>query len=95
MYNPDKPIQDQRCVPTYPGVNITIDTKGHLIPVPGMPLPELYGPEDWELQVILQGGHRNKATQKVIDGLGIHTIPAWNTSMAMWSVSLLSRAAVG
>ena len=88
MYDTGIPIQNQRCVPAFPGVNITIDSSGALIPMPGMSLPKNWSPEEWELNTMLAGGHRNNATQATVDDLGLYTIRTWNTSMALAGVSI-------
>ena len=55
-------------------------------PVPGQPLPQQWSLEDWELGQLLRGGQRNAVTQTVVDGLGLHSIRAWNTSLGLWEV---------
>lgn len=90
MYDSAVPIAQQRCRALTPGTNITVGVEGGLMPVPEAGLPEKFTPEEWELKMILGGGHRNAATRPVVDRLELHTIPAWNTSAAFWNVSLRS-----
>lgn len=89
MYDTNRPIREQRCAPVYPGVNITLDLSGRLVPLPGAPLPAQWSPEEWEMNLVLKGGHRNQASQKAVDDIGLHTIRTWNVSLALWSVSLV------
>ena len=85
MFDKDKPIVDQSCQPAYPGVNLTIGVAGDIIPTSEW--PKQYSPEEWEANIVMSGGYRNKATQPAVDRLGLHTIRAWNTSLALWGVS--------
>ena len=89
MFDKDKPIVDQSCQPAYPGVNLTIGIAGDIIPTSEW--PKQYSPEEWEANIVMSGGYRNKATQPAIDRLGVHTIRAWNTSLALWNVSTCLR----
>ena len=87
MFDKSILITEQNCRPIFPGVNLTISIDGSIIPQPGQKMPAQYSPEAWEMGVVMEGGYRNKATQPAVDALGLHTIRAWNTSLALWNVS--------
>lgn len=63
MFNPNKTIGEQRCTP--PGerlgvkLEIDVDRNLKLAPDSGQPSSE------FELEVMLKGGHRNRVTQPV------------------------------
>lgn len=63
MFNPNKTIGEQRCTPPGErlGVKLELDADRRLKLAPDSGQPS----SDFELQVMLQGGHRNRVTRPV------------------------------
>lgn len=79
---PDRPQQEQKCVPIE-GIELRAD--GSLGPLPDSPL--LYtNATDWTnaMDTLLRGGRRNVRSEFVMGRLGIPIMHVWNQTVPYW-----------